>query len=507
MLLQKRRKKAVSLISKLVKKNKIIFGTDGWRGITGFDFNTDNVKIVAGAIARYLLCADRKKLEIYKFRSPNYKYNFQSPDKGIVIGYDSRFLSDKFARVCAETISSYNIPVYLTDEITPTPAISLAIKMKKCAGGIIITASHNPYEYNGIKFKAEYASSGLPEVMQSIQKQINVNFKKNYPAKPGLIKTFSAKKIYLNHLKKLVDLEKIKKSSFKIVVDSMYGAAAGYFEEIINKNIILIRNTRNPYFGGINPEPIDKNLGVLVTEVKKNKADIGFAFDGDGDRIGAVDTYGSFINSHHIFTILLWHLYKNRKLTGAVVKTFSTSEKVKLLANKFGLEFFEVPIGFKYICEHMLKDDILIGGEESGGIGVKLHIPERDGIFCALLLLEAMSFDGLALHQLLKKIMRNVGNFYYDRIDLKLKSFAVKDKIISSLKNNPHFPEYKIKEVKTLDGVKYFLDSESWILFRPSGTEPVLRIYCESENQKNVKNILEKGKALVKKLEGQSSRI
>lgn len=485
------------------RKHNIVFGTDGWRGVIGRDFTFENVKIVACAVARYLLSPDRKKLDIYKIKCRNYKYKYQPAKNGIIIGYDARFLSDKFAKTCAEVISSFKIPVYLTDSISPTPAVSLAVKEKKCAGAIIITASHNPYEYNGIKFKPEYASSATPEVMQAIQTQIRQKPDK-ISIRPELIKTFSAKKLYLNHLKKLVDIERIEQAGFKIAIDSMYGAASGYFEELINKGVLSIHNTRNPYFGGINPEPIDKNLKDLTKKVKREKADIGFAFDGDGDRIGAVDSYGNFVNSHHIFSILLWHLYKNRKLSGGVVKTFSTTEKIKILADNFGLKFYETPIGFKYICDHMLRNDILIGGEESGGIGIKLNIPERDGIFCALLLLEAMSFEKKSISKILKEIMRDVGNFHYDRIDLKLKSFSAKDKIINALKNKPSLPPYKIKEIKTLDGIKYFIDSDSWILFRPSGTEPLLRIYSESSSAKKVKNILNAGVKLVKNLEKNS---
>ncbi|MFH1452359.1 MAG: phosphoglucomutase/phosphomannomutase family protein [Armatimonadota bacterium] len=486
----------------------IKFGTDGWRAVIADEYTFENVKVCSNALSDYLLDKNRKKLEIYKnYKGSSFKNIYQDASKGIVIGYDARFLSGSFAKTTADILSSYNIPVYLSDKIAPTPAISWFLKKNKCAGGVVITASHNPPEYNGFKFKAEYGGSGLPQIMCGIEKKIN--YKKSTDRKPDYNKIKSSDLItpYINQLKNFVDLTKISKLKIKVVVDCMYGATTGLFEKLFknskNVKIISIRDTYNPGFDGINPEPLDKNLVPLKEAVIKNKADIGFAFDGDGDRIGAYDKHGNFLSSHHIFLILLHHLVKNRGMKGKIVKTFSTTEKVRLLAEELKLGFIETPIGFKYICDLMLKDNVLIGGEESGGIGIKGHMPERDALACALLMLEAVSCEKSGIHTIMNNIYKKVGEFAYERVDLKLKSFKSKDKIINKLKNNPPkvFCGIKIESVKTLDGVKYLFKDNSWILFRPSGTEPLLRIYAETKNRKKSLQLLDEAVKSVKKEE------
>jgi len=479
---------------------KITFGTDGWRGIIAKNYTFDNVKICAAALASYLLNKNRKKLKIYAKSDKKSCFNahFQGAKKGVVVGYDTRFMSDKFAKTTAEVLSSYGIPVFLSETIAPTPAVSWSILQKKASGGVVITASHNPPEYNGFKFKAEYGGSGLPEIMNAIESKINYKMVFKKP-RPQIIKKIDLITPYLKQLHNFVDFEKINKLKAKVVVDAMHGASSNLFDKLFEKSkslkIIPIRNDFNPSFGGVSPEPLDKNLQPLKKTVLSQKADIGFAFDGDGDRIGAYDRYGNFLSSHHIFLILLWHLVKNKKMTGKAVKTFSTSEKVKLLAEKLGTTFIETPIGFKYICELMLSDNILIGGEESGGIGIKGHMPERDAMLCALLMLEAMASSKMQIHEIMDDIYSLAGKFYYERIDLKLKSLQIKNKIMTHLKNNPPklFAGEKIKELKTLDGVKYMFDDNSWILFRPSGTEPLLRVYAETGNHKKTLKYLEQG--------------
>lgn len=498
--------------------NNIKFGTDGWRAVISKDFTFENVTKVARAIAEYLISPKRRELSLYKLKSKNtsYKVEFRSHKAGVIVGYDGRFLSDKFAQTIAETLSAYNIPVYLTESITPTPAISWAVKEKKACGAVIVTASHNPPEYNGIKFKPEYAGSALSEITQTIQKHLSKISTKGGSASGGkskklkpnlkLIKTFSAKESYLKQLQRLVDLNKINSAKLRIVADSMFGAATGYLEELIGeKNCLFsIRNNINPSFKGmIGPEPLDINLGPLATAIREVKAHLGFAFDGDGDRLGAMDSRGNFINSHYIFILLLWHLVKNKKMTGGVVKTFSTTDKVKLLAKKYNLPFYETPIGFKYLCELMLKEDILIAGEESGGLGFKNHIPERDGILCCLLLLEAVAMTKKNISTLLKNLMQQVGPFYYVRTDLKLKNLTISHKVIKTLEKNTlkNIDGQSISRLENLDGLKYILSDSSWILFRVSGTEPVLRIYAEADSSGKAKKLVKSGTDIVKKME------
>lgn len=479
---------------------KITFGTDGWRDIIAENYTFDNVKICAEALALYLLDKNRKKTKIYAKSGKDASFSavYQDAKKGVVIGYDTRFMSDKFAKTTAEVLSSHNIPVFLSATIAPTPAVSWSILQKRASGGVVITASHNPPEYNGFKFKAEYGGSGLPEIMNAIESKINYKTVFKEP-RPQIIEKIDLITPYLKQLHNFVDFEKINKLKSTVVVDTMHGASSNLFDRLFEKSknikIIPVRNEFNPGFGGVSPEPLDKNLQPLKKTVLSQKADIGFAFDGDGDRIGAYDRYGNFLSSHHIFLILLWHLVKNRKMTGKAVKTFSTSEKVKLLAENLGTTFMETPIGFKYICELMLSDNILIGGEESGGIGIKNHMPERDAMLCALLMLEAMADSKMQIHEIMDEIYSLVGKFYYERIDLKLKSLHIKDKVIKNLKNNAPklFAGYKIKEIKTLDGVKYMFEDNSWILFRPSGTEPLLRVYAETGNHKKTLKLLETG--------------
>lgn len=472
----------------------IKFGTDGWRAIIADDYTFENLKICSKAAALYLIDPGRKNLPVYELSGGSF---YQSADRGVIIGYDSRFLSDKFAKTAAQVLSSYNIPVFLSDQICPTPAVSWAIIQKRCAGGVVITASHNPPEYNGFKFKAEYGGSGLPEIICAIEEKLNAENNSCNAPRTDLINSLDLITPYLKQLKNFVDFERIARQKITVTIDSMYGAASNLFESLFigkkNIKIIPIRNTKNPGFDGISPEPLDKNLQSLKEAVKKTKSKIGFAFDGDGDRIGGYDKFGNFLSSHHIFLMLLWHLIKNRKMTGSVVKTFSTTEKVRILTEKLGTQFIETPIGFKYICQLMLKDDILIGGEESGGIGIKGHMPERDGMLCALLILEAMAYSKMEPHKIMEKIYSLTGKFFYDRVDIKLKDFASVEKITETLRNNLPKIFGKIKDIKTLDGVKYLFKDSSWILFRPSGTEPLLRVYAETGNPKKTQSLLNAG--------------
>lgn len=343
----------------------IKFGTDGWRAVISKDYTFDNVKIVAQAIADYIKEIDDKR--------------------PVLVGYDTRFMSEEYARLCAGVLVANGIKTYLTKKPTPTPVVSFTVKNMNLAGAIMITASHNPPQWNGIKFKGDYGGSALPSIIAEIEKHLYKNeVKFAEPESSNLFSFIDPDKEYFEHIEKLVDLNLIAKSKPFAIIDPMHGAGVGYVKTLLEKYGIKhtqIRDERNPYFGGVNPEPIYKNLGKLIDTVVQNKADIGLATDGDADRVGAVDEKGEFIDSHRIYALLLRHLVEVKGLKGGVVKTFSTTNMVPILANKYGLKIYETPIGFKYICELFLKEDILIGGEESGGIGIKNHIPERDGIF------------------------------------------------------------------------------------------------------------------------------
>src|SRR5438874_10156450 len=359
----------------------IKFGTDGWRGVIADDFTFANARIVAHAIARYVVRGEDGR-------------------KGVIVGYDHRYASDRVAAAVAEVISASGTPVWLADKPCPTPTISFLVRHQKAAGGVVITASHNPYHWNGIKYKASYGSSALPSIIAQIENELQFVESANIPslpARPELIHALDPRKPYLDALEKLVDWERIRKSQFRFVFDAMHGSAAGLLPELFRRNGIEcdeLRGTRDPRFGGAHPEPIEPHIAPLQQAVISGRYDAGFAADGDGDRIGAVDRAGVFVNPHQIFSLLVWHLAGTRNLPGEIAKTFSVTKLIDKLAAKLGRKVHEVPIGFKYICELMLEQNILIGGEESGGIGTSLYLPERDATVSALFFAELMAWHG-----------------------------------------------------------------------------------------------------------------
>src|SRR5208282_4769063 len=356
----------------------IKFGTDGWRGVIAEDFTDENVRKVVHAIARYAVRAEK-------------------PGSGILIGYDTRFASERFARVAAEAVAATGTPVWLATEACPTPAISLLVRLRKAAGGIQITASHNPYRWSGVKFKASYGSSASAAIVAQVEVELGKVLRDGVPPLPprkDLIHSLDVRTPYLETLSGLVDWDRLRASKFHYLIDPMHGAGRGLLRELFHRHGIEageIRGTRDPLFGGVNPQPIEPHIEALRKAVRKGDYDAGFASDGDADRIGAIDRDGSFVTPHQIFSILLWHLAGTRKLTGDVVKSFSTTKMIDKIAEKFNRKVWETPIGFKYICDRMLESDIVIGGEESGGIGTKLHLPERDATVNALLLAEVMA--------------------------------------------------------------------------------------------------------------------
>ncbi|HXO60365.1 MAG TPA: hypothetical protein VN850_01025, partial [Candidatus Acidoferrales bacterium] len=384
---------------------QIKFGTDGWRAIIAEDFTFANARIVANAIARYVIRSEDAR-------------------KGVIIGYDHRFASDTVAAAVADVITASGTPVWLTDKPCPTPAVSLLVRQRRAAGGIVITASHNPYRWNGIKYKASYGSSALPSVVAQIEQELELAQYRNTPAlspRKDLLHTLDPRAPYLDALEKLVDWDRLRKANFRFMADPMYGSSAGLLRELFSRHNIHcdeIRGTRDPRFGGAHPEPIEPHVQPLRNAVLAGKYDAGFCADGDGDRIGAIDRDGSFLNPHQLFALLVWHLAGTRNLPGDIAKTFSVTKLIDKLAAKFGRTLHEVPIGFKYICELMLERNILAGGEESGGFGTSLYLPERDATVSALFLAELMAWHGKTLGQLLAALHSEFGEYHYGRVDL-----------------------------------------------------------------------------------------
>ena len=459
---------------------QIKFGTDGWRGVIARDFTFENLSLAAQATMDYL---NRAGLG----------------DKGLLIGYDRRFLSRDFARRVAEIAAGNGIKARLTEEYVPTPALSWAVRETGAGAGVMITASHNPPEYNGFKIKEAFGGSALPATTKILEEIISFNAEngRRVVAIPysealdkGLIELFDPAEGYFHQISRYVDLDLIAKAGIAVVVDPMYGAGAGFIPRLL-PSADEIHNIENPAFGGLAPEPIAQNLQEMSALIKSGKYRVGLALDGDADRIGAIDENGDFFSSHNIFTIILRHLIEYKKMSGTVVKTVSTTRMINLLAEKFDLELLETPIGFKHICELMLERDVLMGGEESGGLGVKGHMPERDGILLGLLLLEAMAVSGKGLRQMLDETMDEIGHFHYSRIDRRIEN-DVKEQLVDKLRSQPPavIDGRAVAATNFSDGFKFIFENGDWLLIRPSGTEPVLRLYCEATSEDQVDRFL-----------------
>jgi len=466
----------------------IKFGTDGWRGIIAEEFTFANARTVAQAISRYVVRGEDAR-------------------KGIIVGFDHRYASDTVARIVAEVISSTGTPVFLCDKPCPTPAVSQLVRERKAAGGVVVTASHNPYHWNGIKYKASYGSSALPSIVAQIENELAFVESSNIPQlppQPKLIQPLEPRSPYLDTLEKLVDWDRIRKANFRFVSDAMYGSAAGLLPELFRRNGVHcdeIRGLRDPRFGGVHPEPIEPHIRPLGDAVVAGKYDAGFAADGDGDRIGAIDRDGTFVNPHQIFAMLVWHLAGMRNLPGEIAKTFSVTKLIDKLSAKLNRKLHEVPIGFKYICELMLEQNILIGGEESGGIGFSLYLPERDATVSALFLAELMAWHGKSLGELLAALHAEFGEHHYGRIDLNVRP-GQKEKAISYFSDGQckevlHFP---VTNRESLDGIKIYLGDIGWVLVRASGTENLLRVYSETNKIETTRRVLDAVVATVHKL-------
>ncbi len=448
----------------------IKFGTDGWRAVIADDFTFANLERVALATARYFKAHKNVK-------------------NGIVIGYDARFMSREFAAKAAEVIANAGITVQLADSIVSTPMISLVTLLEHAAGGVVITASHNPSKYSGFKIKGDFGGPAHPEMIARVERELArvMKLKRIPPAAASFEKLVQKRKIrligmkqrYLDDLVRKIDIERIKRANTRILFDAMHGAGQGVLDGLL-PGVTQMRGDFNPSFGGANPEPIAQNLEELARRVRTERFDVGIATDGDADRLGAVDEQGRFVDSHQVFSLLLKYLVEQKQLRGEVVKTFSVTQMVDKQCAKYGLPMHETPIGFKYVCRLMTERDILIGGEESGGLSVKGHIPERDGIFLGLLLCEMMAVRGKPLGELVRELMQEFGPHVVRRVDMHVTEKEKAAIMKKYAKGVSTIGGFAVTGRKDTDGHKFFVDG-AWVLIRASGTEPLIRFYAEAE--------------------------
>ena len=473
---------------------KIHFGTDGWRAVISDDFTFENVKIVAQSMADYVKI---QKAKINKRTSELYGRRF-----ALVIGYDTRFFSEKYAELIACVMAANGIKVILADRPTPTPSVSFYIRRKKLVGGVMITASHNPAPYNGIKFKAYFGGSAgkrVTDFMESRLYKTKVRFvDKKDAVKKGLIKIEDIVSVHIRYVRKYARMRFLKKSKLKILVDSMNGTGGYYIEDILrgtNNAVKTINGDRDPYFGGRSPEPNDVHLKSTAEIVKKGKYDVAFATDGDADRLGVILPNGEVLSGHKVMTLLLLHFLEDRHLKGGVVQTICGTELINRISKRYRLKTYETPVGFKYIAEIINKHDILLGGEETGGVAFKGWLAERDGILSGLLILEMMGMRKKKLQDIVKSINKTYGTYIYKRVDLRY-SRTKKKKLLAVLKKKPFDRAFgkKIIDTKSYDGFKFILEDGAWFMLRPSGTEPKLRIYSEAHSEKEALKLVEFGK-------------
>src|SRR5512141_583434 len=479
----------------------IHFGTDGWRAVISDTFTFDNLRILTQAIADAIASDHWDK-------SGN---GGPCPDpKKIVVGFDTRFLSDRYAGEVARVLAANGFTVLLAQSHAPTPAISYAVKHECAVAGVMITASHNAPRYNGVKLKGGFGGSALPEQCRRVEVYINDNeqqargpnlmdFKKARDA--GLIHKFNPLPSYFDHLRTLINTDIIAENPQRFVVDAMYGAGRGVIKSFLQGTgceIAEIRGEMNPGFGSIHPEPIAKYLGALSSAVSSGMGNFGVVTDGDADRIGAMDERGNFVDPHKIFALSLKYLVEKRGMTGSVVRTVSTTRMIDRLAARYGLKLHETPVGFNHIADCMLQEDVLIGGEESGGISFKGHIPEGDGPIMGLLLVEMIACYRKPLGELVEALLAEVGPAIYQRTDLRLSRPVAKAEMAAFLQKTAprEIGKERIIEISPRDGIKYIMSDDSWLLIRPSGTEPVLRVYVEGRTQQMVHDLMDFGRVI-----------
>jgi alpha-D-glucose phosphate-specific phosphoglucomutase len=467
---------------------EIKFGTDGWRGIIADDFTFDNVRRVAGAIASYVL-------------------KYEDAQRGVFVGYDTRFASQRMAQLVAEVIAAAGVPVRLANDYTPTPAVSYAVKTNSAAGGVMVTSSHNPWNWNGVKFKGKFGGSATPAIMKKVEEELRSGAMPQ--GTKAAVEEADLKTPYIAAVCRFADMDLIGKAKFKVAIDSMYGSGRGILAGIFRERgvqHVTIRQEVNPLFPDINPEPIEPHIAMLQQTVLREKCDAGLATDGDADRIGAVAEDGSFVDSHKIFCVLLRWLLERKKWSGDVVRAFNTTRMLDRIAAKHGRKLYETQIGFKYTADLMMEHDILIGGEESGGIGYSRFLPERDGVLNCLLLANVMAEEGKPLGQLVADLQREFGPHYYGRRDLHIAEEIKQNAILRARADTTQkLGQYRVVKKENLDGIKFFLDAptngngaEAWILFRASGTEPLLRAYAEAASPELVTEILTAAEAFVR---------
>ncbi len=475
--------------------SQIKFGTDGWRAVIAEDFTFANVARVAQAAADY-----------WKSESLNPKSEIFNHGLKVIVGYDRRFLSDRFAQTAAEVFAANDFKVILTPEPTPTPAISFAVKNLDAIGGVMLTASHNPPIFNGFKLKSWYGGSSSPDECKAVESFLDNNpvrsIKLDDAIKAGKVTVRDLRAAHYAALKKLVDFKLIAKSKLRFAHDALFGVGAGCFEELLagtTCKVTTLNAKHDPLFGGINPEPILQNYGPTQKYLAKHPHDICLVTDGDADRVGGMDGRGGYMTTHQIICLLLHHFYSNRKQTGRVVKALTTTSMVDKMCAAYGLPLVETGVGFKYICAEMLKGGVLIGAEESGGIGFPGHIPERDGIAAGLMLLELLAVERVSVNKIWAKLEKQFGPHRYDRIDTHF-PLEKRAALMDFLRINP--PDKLLRsplaDIKTFDGVKYVAQDSSWLMLRGSGTEPVLRIYAEAKSAADAQKLLQLGVKLTK---------
>lgn len=473
----------------------IHFGTDGWRAVISDTFTFHNLRMVTQAIADAMASA--------KWNN-GYMTDQPADPRKIVVGFDTRFLSDRYAQDVARVMAANGYLVYLSQADAPTPAISYNVKALNAIGGVMITASHNAPRYNGVKLKAAYGGSALPEQCHDVEVYLNDNENKSRgpnlmdydkAREIGMIQRFNPQLAYGEGLRKVINFDVIADNPQRVVVDSMYGSGRGVIRTMLQGTgceVAEIRGELNPGFGGVHPEPIGRYLGALAGAISMGMGNFGLATDGDADRIGAMDERGNFVDPHKIMALALKYLFEKRKWTGSVVRTVSTTRMIDRLAKRYGLTVYETPVGFNHIADHMLKEDVLIGGEESGGISFKGHIPEGDGILMALLIIEMVAAYKTSLYEMVEALQKDVGPVFYERKDMRLNRPVAKNQMTQKLVNDApaSIGGEAITNVYTVDGVKYIMADDSWLLIRPSGTEPVLRVYAEGRSQEMVDALL-----------------
>ncbi len=477
----------------------IHFGTDGWRAVISDTFTFRNVRLVAQAIADAVNSPDWLD-EGHSDHDPQL----------MVVGHDTRFLSDRFAREVARVLAANDIKVHLAHTDAPTPAISYAVTHLRAAGAVMVTASHNAPRYNGIKLKAAYAGSAPPAQCRRVEMYLNNNETRTHgpnlmnfeqAQRAGMIIRFNPFQPYAEHVCKLIDMERISgfPERLHVVVDAMHGSGRNYLKSLLDGTgleIMEIRGEINPGFGGVHPEPIMKYLAATTSAITNGRGDVGLITDGDGDRIGAMDGRGQFIDPHRIMALCLRYLVEKKNQSGAVVKTVSTTHMLNRQAELYGLPLHETAVGFNHISDLMRSNHVLIGGEESGGISIQGHIPEGDGILMGLLLLEVMAAYAAPLHELVDDLLRDFGPVEYTRHDLHLAHAVEKEELVLRLQDRAPdtIGHLSVKELRTTDGVKYLLENDCWLLIRPSGTEPLLRVYAEGRSKTDVEVLLDYGR-------------